>query len=113
MKTINNKQKLSTQPKLLILIFISLAIIMVVSALFELYQSKKELYRLMEKQAHSLMESIIISSKNSLLTNERLSSLIEERLLNNAALINILFENSIITNSVLNEICQQNNIYRI
>lgn len=113
MKTVNNKQIKWTQPRLLILIFISLAILMVVSALFELYQSKKELYRLMEKQAHSLMESIIISSKNSLLTNERLSALIEERLLNNAVLINILFENDKITNSVLNEICEQNNIYRI
>lgn len=81
-----------TKSRLLILIFMSLAILMVVSALFELYQSKRELYRLMEKQAHSLIESIIISSKNSLLTNERLSALIEERLLNNAVLINTLLE---------------------
>ena len=95
MKTINNKQIKWTQPKLLILIFISLAILMVVSALFELYQSKKELYGLMEKQARSLMESIIISSKNSLLTNERISALTEERLLNNAVLINTLFEDNI------------------
>ncbi len=47
----------------------------------------------MEKQAQSLMKSIMISSKNSLLTNERLSALIEERLLNNAVLINQLYEN--------------------
>ncbi len=107
------KRGLWTQPRLLILIFISLAVIMIVSALFELYQSKKELYGLMEKQAHSLMESIIISSKNSLLTNERLSTLIEERLLNNAVLINTLYKNDKITNSVLNKISQQNNIYRI
>ena len=102
-----------TKSRLLILIFMSLAILMVVSALFELYQSKRELYRLMEKQAHSLMESIIISSKNSLLTNELLSALTEERLLNNASLINTLLEKNEITNSVLNKICQQNNIYRI
>jgi signal transduction histidine kinase len=107
------KQGLWTQPRLLILIFISLAVIMIVSALFELYQSKKELYVLMEKQAHSLMKSIIISSKNSLLTNERLSALIEERLLNNAVLINTLYKTDKITNSVLNKISQQNNIYRI
>jgi signal transduction histidine kinase len=86
---------------------------MVVSALFELYQSRKELYRLMEKQAQSLIESIIISSKNSLLTNERLSSIIEERLLNNAVLIKKLYEKHEISNSILNEISEQNNIYRI
>jgi len=102
-----------TQSKFLILIFVTLAILMVASSLFELYQSKKELYRLMEKQARSLMESIIISSKNSLLTNERLSTLIEERLLNNATLINTLYENDKITNNDLNKICEQNNIYRI
>jgi PAS domain S-box-containing protein len=113
MNYLSKNRGLWSQSKLLILIFISLAILMVVSALFELYQSKKELYKLMEKQAHSLMESIIISSKNSLLTNERLSALIEERLLNNAILINTLYKNDKITNSVLNEICQQNNIYRI
>jgi len=67
----------------------------------------------MEKQAQSLIESIIISSKNSLLTNERLSTLIEERLLNNATLINTLYENDKITNNGLNKICVQNNIYRI
>ena len=102
-----------TQSKFLVSVFITLAILMIVSSLFELYQSKKELYRLMEKQAQSLMESIMISSKNSLLTNERLSILIEERLLNNAVLINILYENDKITNTVLNDICDQNNIYRI
>ena len=102
-----------TQSKFLVSVFITLAILMIVSSLFELYQSKKELYRLMEKQAQSLMESIMISSKNSLLTNERLSNLIEERLLNNAVLINILYENDRITNTVLNGICDQNNIYRI
>ncbi len=102
-----------TQSRFLILIFVTLAILMVVSSLFELNQSKKELYSLMEKQAQSLMESIIISSKNSLLTNERLSVLVEERLLNNAVLINTLFENKKITNKILKDICNQNNIYRI
>ena len=64
----------------------------------------------MDKQAHSLMESIIISSKNSLLTNERLSALIEERLLNNAVLINKLYEKKELSNIVLNDICNKNNI---
>ncbi len=102
-----------TQSKFLILTFVTLAILMIVSSLFELKQSKKELYGLMEKQAQSLIESIMISSKNSLLTNERLSTIIEERLLNNAVLINTLNKNDKITNKILKEICDQNNIYRI
>lgn len=114
MNTLSNKFiNYWTNSRFLIIIFFTLAMLMVASALFELYQSKKELYELMDKQAHSLMESIIISSKNSLLTNERISAIIEERLLNNAVLINTLYKKDEITNSVLNEICQQNNIYRI
>ncbi|NHZ84797.1 MAG: PAS domain-containing protein [Planctomycetia bacterium] len=113
MNNIKKNKRLWTQPHLLIWLFISLAVIMVVTALFELYQSRKEIYILMEKQAQSLIESIMISSKNSLLTNERFSALIEERLLNNAVLINKLYENDKITNTVLNEICDQNNIHKI
>ena len=86
---------------------------MITSALIELNQSKKEIYKLMDKQAHSLMESVIISSKNSLLTNERLSDLIEERLLNNAVLINKLYDKKDLSNNILNDICSENNIYRI
>ncbi len=113
MTYLQKSHKFWTQSKFLILIFVSLAIIMIASALFELNQSRKEIYSLMEKQAQSLLESIMISSQNSLLTNERFSDIIEERLLNNAVLINALYENGKITNRVLKDICDQNNIYRI
>lgn len=113
MNYLRKKRGLWTQSKFLVLVFITLAILMIVSSLFELYQSKKELYSLMEKQAQSLMESIMISSRNSLLTNERFSAMTEARLLNNAVLVNILYENNKMTNTVLGEICDQNNIYRI
>jgi len=53
-----------TNSRFLIIVFFTLALLMITSALIELNQSKKELYKLMDKQAHSLMESIIISSKN-------------------------------------------------
>ena len=102
-----------TNSKFLIVVFFTLALLMITSALIELNQSKKELYKLMDKQAHSLMESVIISSKNSLLTNERLSGLIEERLLNNAVLINKLYDKKELSNTLLNNICNENNIYRI
>ena len=63
-----------SRSKFLIIIFITLALLMIVSALIERSQSKKELYDLMEDQAESLIESIVIFSKNSLLTNESISS---------------------------------------
>ena len=48
---------------------------MISSAIIELFQSKKDLYRLMEEQSHTLLESIIIASQNSLLTNEYLEDM--------------------------------------
>jgi len=102
-----------SKSKFLIIIFITLAIIMVVSALVELNQSKKELFVLMDQQAESLIESIVTSSKNSLLANEQLNSLIEQRLLNNAVLISYLHRDGEITNNKLNEICISNNLFRI
>ena len=86
---------------------------MISSALIELYQSKKDLYRLMELQSHTLLESIIIASQNSLLSNEYLEDLFQKRLLNNANLIKRLYEDDKITNEVLENISNQNDIFRI
>ena len=57
------KSKILPQYRNLVLIFISLASLMIASALFELYQSKRELFSLMEEQSHSLLESLMIASR--------------------------------------------------
>ena len=93
--------------------FIALAILMISSALVELYQSKKELFLLMEEQSHTLLESIIIASQNSLLSNEYLEESSQKRLLNNAYMIKNLYEEGKVTNEVLEKISKQNDIYRI
>ena len=107
------KASLLNQYRNIFLIFISLASLMISSAVFELYQSKKELYRLMEEQSHSLLESIIVASQNTLLTNDYLEDLWEKRLLNNGILIKKLYESGQINNQVLKEISRENDIYRI
>lgn len=107
------EKKLAFKPGTLILIFIVITVIMITSAVVELRSSKAELYQLMQEQTHSLLETLIISSRNSLKSNHNLDELINKRLLNNAGLINILLENGKISNSVLNEICESNEIYRI
>lgn len=102
-----------SKSKFLIIIFITLAALMVASALIELSQSKSELYDLMKEQAKSTIESIMIASENSLLTNEELTALIEQRLLDNATLISALFNNDHISNTFLRDICEKNNLFRI
>ena len=101
------------EPRLIIIIFFALAILMVSSALIELHQSKKELYSFMEKQSHSLLESLIIASRNALRFNQTLENTYQERLLNNANLIRVLYENDQISDRLLSRLAQKNNIFRI
>ncbi len=110
-----SKQKASIlqQYRNLILIFISLASLMIASALFELFQSKKELFKLMEEQSHSLLESLMIASKNTLMTNEYLEEISEMRLLNNGNLIKKLYDIGEISNHILKDISKENDIFRI
>jgi len=112
-RPVKTKRSLIKQPRNIILIFVSLAFLMIVSALFELSQSKKELLQLMGEQSHALLESIMIASQNSLLTNEYLEELSKRRLLNNANLIKSLYERGRINNDLLANICQENDIHRI
>jgi len=101
------------QPRMIIFIFLALALLMVSSALIELHQSKNELYDLMEKQSHSLLEALIIASKSALRYSETLETGYQERLLNNANLIRILYENKKVSNSILSKIAEKNHIFRI
>jgi PAS domain S-box-containing protein len=97
----------------IILIFFSLASLMIVSALFELHQSKNELLQLMKEQAHSLLESLIIASQNSLLTNQYLEEVSQKRLLNNARFVKGLYEENRLNSKILEYICRQNDLRRI
>lgn len=109
----NFLDKINLQPKSLLLIFVVVAILVISSALLELYQSKNEMYDLMVEQSHSLLESTLASSSNALLSYETLESELKKRLLNNANLVKLLYESKKITNELLAKIADENNIYRI
>lgn len=111
MKNIFNK--ILIQPKIVISIFLITAIIVFVSAFIEYNQSKKEIYKLMEEQSHTLLDAILISSQNAIKSYEQIKNEINERLLNNALLIKHLFDNNYLTNQKLNEIAKENNLFRI
>ena len=97
----------------LLFVFIILTVLLVVNAVIEFHQSKNELYRLLRAQAQSLLESMIVSSDNALATNNYLMDLSQKRLLNNAGLIRKLYEDRNISNNILSEICEENDIFHI
>jgi signal transduction histidine kinase len=104
---------MSIQPKILILIFLIVASLIVSSALFELFQSKNEMYDLMAEQSHSLLESTLAASGNALLSYETIDAELKKRLLNNANMVKLLYERNQVDNELLTKIANENNIYRI
>jgi len=104
---------MAIQPKFLIFIFLVVATLVISSALYELNQSKHEMYDLMAKQTHSLLETTITASQNALLSYEEIDGEIKNRLLSTASIVKLLFERNKINNSLLKKIAGQNNFHRI
>lgn len=106
-------RNLLIQPKNLVLIFFVTAVIVIASVLIELNQSKEEMLGLMEKQGHTLLETLLSSSSNALLSYEKIEDELSQRLLSNAAMIRMMYEKGLISNSLLEDITKHNQIYRI
>jgi PAS domain S-box-containing protein len=104
---------MSIQPKFLIFIFLAVAALVISSALYELQQSKEEMYELMTKQSHSLLETVLTASQNALLAYEEIDSEVKNKLLSNANIVKLLYEKNKITNNLLKNIAEQNNLHRI
>jgi len=101
------------RPRNLALAFVAVAILMVASALIELYNSKRELTSLMESQSKSLLRTLLIASENTLQANETLENQLYERLLNNANIIRYLYEQKTLDNAFLESFADENTIFRI
>lgn len=114
MKTYFNKlNKLKLKPKTIILISVFIFIVMAVSAYFEVTESKKEIIHLLAENATSLVETISLSSHNTLNSSYEMEDLMAEKLLDNARLIKRLDSIKTLTNTDLNKLSLENNLYRI
>ena len=99
--------------KTLFFIFLVVALLIVLYSIIEQNQSKKEMLILMNDQAHSLLETTLTASQSSLISYEEIDNEVKNRLLNNANLIKILIEKYRISNKLLENIAEANNIFRI
>ncbi len=106
-------KKIFVQPKSLFLIFGVTALIIILSSLIELNQSKSEMLSLMENQGHTLLETLLTSSENALTSYETIENEVRYRLLNNATMIKTMYEKGFVSNQLLTTLSKQNNIFRI
>ena len=106
-------RKFKLNPSIIIAISLTIGIVMIASAYYELKQSKEEIYHLLHEQASSLIETISLTSINTLSSSYEIEGLIAERLMDNARLIKRLDSLNSLTQKKLIEIGIQNNLYRI
>ncbi|MBU1097032.1 MAG: PAS domain S-box protein [Bacteroidetes bacterium] len=105
--------KILIRPKSLLLIFISVLLLVAITVVYELRQSRQEALSILKSQAHSLLETILISSQEVLTASEEVESEINKRLLNNAQIIKLLLERNKLDNKILREIAASNKLHRI
>ncbi len=86
---------------------------MIVSAYFELKQSKEEAFHLLNEHASSLIETVSLSTVNTLNSGYEIENLIIERLFNNAWYIRSLDSLNLLSKDKLIEISKTNNLFRI
>jgi len=107
------KNKFRLHPKTIITISLIIGVVMIVSAYFELTESKKEIYRLLDKQSASLIETIRLASLNTLHSSDEIENLLAERLLDNARFIKSLDSSGILTEQKLANYGKMNSLFRI
>ncbi|NIR49691.1 PAS domain S-box protein, partial [candidate division KSB1 bacterium] len=107
------RDRLLLRPKFIVAVTLTLASILVVSAVVELYQMKKEIRHIMSEEASSLIEAIAVSSDNATLAYSEIEHQMAERLLNNARLIARMSQQRQLSQNDLAEIAQDNSLYRI
>ena len=107
------RRKFLLKPKFMVIVTLSLAVILVLSAVIELGQIKKEILHIMSDEATSLIESIAVSSENATLAYSVLEDQVTERLLNNAKMIAQLDSLSSLSKNILVKTANENHLYRI
>ena len=98
---------------MVIIISIIIGIVMISSALFEMSESRKEIFKVLSEESRSLIETISLSSVNTLNSSYEIENLITERLLNNARLIRTLDSMGVLNRNKLISFADENHLYRI
>ncbi len=107
------KNKFRLHPKIIIIISFVIGIVMIASAYFELSESKKEIYRLLDRESASLIETIRLTSINTLHASDEIENLLTNRLLDNARFIRHLDSSGRLTEKDLSAFAKMNSLFRI
>lgn len=106
-------QRFMLSGKLFITITIVLAVILIASALLDVFSARKELSHVMTQQAEALIAAIDAGSNKAVESYNLVEALTAERLLSAARLLEEMDFRGVLTESFLTLTAEQNNIFRI
>lgn len=97
----------------MLVIGLIIALLMISSAYFELRQSRIDLIQMHEYEGLALLEIIKQSAANSILSQSEIKNQIAERLFNNARLLREIEKYQPLTDALLEDVADKNDLYRI
>ena len=103
----------SIQPGNIIIISIILILTLFISALLELRQTRREIQHIMEEEATTLMEAISVSGANAIYSYLEIEKLVEDKLFTVARLVNRLETDNLLSQKLLKDIAEENEIHQI
>ena len=107
------KRFLTLNPRSAITTAIIIAIMLIASTGIELWQSKSDLYTLMESNGTSLLRTIIHSSNNAILSSDEIETLVVERMRTVARFVASMDSTTSLNQRTLRGIAQEHGIFRI
>lgn len=109
----NLKRFSNIKPRYVIAISIVIALVMVVYAFYELSKSKEEIYHVLNEYASSMIYTVNMSSANTVVSDQEIENLLSQHLLGVARNVSRLDSIMNISNPLLKQIADENNVYRI
>lgn len=107
------KLAFNIQSRYLVAATVAVGALMIVSAYWELNQSRRELSHVVHEEALSLVETIHLGSVNTILATDQVEQVLTDRLRNNAWLVAWLDSTGLLTRARLIRIAAANELYRI
>jgi PAS domain S-box-containing protein len=107
------KQRFAINAKIVIPLTIFLAFILIISALFDYWGSRRELSHILREQSQALITALEKGSQNAIASYDLVESIVAERLLDNARLLEEMDYNGMLSESILKKVAKDNNIFRI
>lgn len=101
------------KPKNVIFISVILILIIIISTIFEYNSNKNDIYHMLGEYANSMIHVISKSSENSIISDSEMENLLAEHLLGVAKNVSRLDSLKLINSNTLNQIANENEIYRI